>query len=180
VADEVRALAQRSAAAARETADRIDAAIAKSRHGSESCGRVGESLAEIAAKVSAADVLVAEIATAAHEQTQGIRQIGRAMTQLDNVTRGIAGRAEESASAAVELSGQAQHMQESVDFLRGFVGGRRRLESKVGTAAVGQRADVVPAIKSPGAAPRTTTVRIPMPGDGAAVHDAEDRNFSNF
>jgi methyl-accepting chemotaxis protein len=187
VADEVRALAQRSAAAARETADRIDAAIAKSRHGSESCGRVGESLAEIAAKVSAADVLVAEIATAAHEQTQGIRQIGRAMTQLDNVTRGIAGRAEESASAAVELSGQAEHMQESVDFLRGFVGGRRgavataaRGAAVGGPAAGGRAVDAGPAAKGREAGRRTAPARIPMPGDGAAVHDAEDRNFSNF
>jgi methyl-accepting chemotaxis protein len=190
VADEVRALAQRSAAAARETADRIDAAIAKSRHGSESCGRVGESLAEIAAKVSAADVLVAEIATAAHEQTQGIRQIGRAMTQLDNVTRGIAGRAEESASAAVELSGQAQHMQESVDFLRGFVGGRGRAVATganaargprpaARSAAVGPLVDRAAAPKVPAAA-GTLTARIPMPGDAGVPRDAEDRNFSNF
>jgi len=192
VADEVRALAQRSAAAARETADRIDTAIAKSRHGSASCGRVGESLAEIAAKVSAADVLVAEIATAAHEQTQGIRQIGRAMTQLDNVTRGIAGRAEESASAAVELSGQAQHMQESVDFLRGFVGsGRRLVATTSGDSAArgpavagGQRGDGRPSSASPGTAPgtmpRPPAVRIPMPGDAATPHDPEDRHFSNF
>ena len=201
VADEVRALAQRSAAAARETADRIDTAIAKSRHGSASCGRVGESLAEIAAKVSAADVLVAEIATAAHEQTQGIRQIGRAMTQLDNVTRGIAGRAEESASAAVELSGQAQHMQESVDFLRGFVGSGRRGAATtsgdiaargpavaLGSAAGGQQGDGRLSSTSPRAAigadmgttPRPPAVRIPMPGDAGVPHDPEDRHFSNF
>ena len=191
VADEVRALAQRSAAAARETADRIEAAIAKSRHGSASCDRVGESLAEIAEKVSAADVLVAEIATAAHEQTQGIRQIGLAMTQLDNATRGIAGRAEESASAAVELSGQAHLMQESVEFLRGFVGSR---QSGGATSARKPTVGPVPPPARPAAvrsaaggaalwrpvATGAATARIPMPGDGAVPEDAEDRNFSNF
>jgi methyl-accepting chemotaxis protein len=193
VADEVRALAQRSAAAARETADRIEAAIAKSRHGSASCGRVGESLAEIAEKVSAADVLVAEIATAAHEQTQGIRQIGLAMTQLDNVTRGIAGRAEESASAAVELSGQAHLMQESVEFLRGFVGRRdtrgtsaARLPAAPSPERSAVRAGPSRSVAAPAAVQRPATaalprsVRIPMPGDAGVPHDSEDRNFSNF
>jgi len=84
VADEVRSLAQRSAAAARETAERIDAAIESSRQGEASCGRVGRSLTTIAEHVTAADKLVAEIATAAQEQAQGIRQIGSAMNQLDD------------------------------------------------------------------------------------------------
>ncbi|MFM9195571.1 MAG: methyl-accepting chemotaxis protein, partial [Planctomycetia bacterium] len=127
VADEVRSLAQRSAAAARETAEKIDAAIANSRHGSASCGRVGESLGEIAEKVTAADSLVAEIATAAREQTHGIKQIGLAMNQMDGVTRGNAARAEESSSAAAELNSQAHLMQETVEYLRSLVtagGGR--------------------------------------------------------
>ncbi|NBX30011.1 hypothetical protein EBR04_06150, partial [bacterium] len=83
VADEVRSLAQRSAAAARATAAKIEAAIASSRHGGESCDRVGASLDAIAATIAAADTLVAEIATAAREQSQGIGQIGAAMTELD-------------------------------------------------------------------------------------------------
>ena len=59
VADEVRSLAQRSAAAAKETADKIEAAIASSRNGSVSCAKVGESLTQIANKVSCTDALVA-------------------------------------------------------------------------------------------------------------------------
>ena len=58
VADEVRSLAQRSAAAAKETADKIEAAIASSRNGSVSCAKVGESLTQIANKVSSTDALV--------------------------------------------------------------------------------------------------------------------------
>lgn len=194
VADEVRSLAQRSAAAARETADKIEAAIANSRHGSASCRRVGESLSEIAEKVTAADSLVAEIATAAREQTHGIKQIGMAMTQMDGVTRSNAARAEESSSAAAELNSQAHLMQESVDFLRSLVvsGGQTvgrdacptvvalpRFEK---TARASTRS-ALPAPPVSAARPVLTapsTVRIPMPGDAALPRDDEDKNFTNF
>ncbi|NCX99768.1 MAG: hypothetical protein EBX35_14625, partial [Planctomycetia bacterium] len=101
VAEEVRSLAQRSAAAAKETADKIDAAIASTQRGSKSCANVGESLEQIVGKVTEADVLVAEIASAAKEQAQGIRQVGVAMTQMDKVTQGNASSAEQTSSAAV-------------------------------------------------------------------------------
>jgi len=194
VADEVRSLAQRSAAAARETADKIETAIANSRHGSASCSRVGESLGEIAEKVTAADSLVAEIATAAREQTHGIKQIGMAMTQMDGVTRGNAARAEESSSAAAELNSQANLMQEGVEFLRSLVTVRGR--SGVGASrprgSITHRYDVSegrpikPALPMPRVAPSQPVLplpsagRIPMPGDVVTSTDNEDRNFKNF
>ena len=194
VADEVRSLAQRSAAAARETAEKIEAAIANSRHGSASCGRVGESLGEIAEKVAAADSLVAEIATAAREQTHGIKQIGMAMTQMDGVTRGNAARAEESSSAAAELNSQAHLMQESVEFLRSLVfsGGQAGSRDARPPAAPLPRFDTArkpaarlasPAAASPAtrpALPAASAVRIPMPGDAGLHRDDEDKNFTNF
>ena len=194
VADEVRSLAQRSAAAARETADKIEAAIANSRHGSASCRRVGESLSEIAEKVTAADSLVAEIATAAREQTHGIKQIGMAMTQMDGVTRSNAARAEESSSAAAELNSQAHLMQESVDFLRSLVvSGGQTVGRDARPAAVAlprfdktTRASTRSALPAPTASAARpvltvpSTVRIPMPGDAALPRDDEDKNFTNF
>jgi len=192
VADEVRSLAQRSAAAARETAVKIEAAIANSRHGSASCSRVGESLAEIAEKVAAADSLVAEIATAAREQTHGIKQIGLAMTQMDGVTRSNAARAEESSSAAAELNSQAHLMQESVDFLRSLLvrgrpGGSGHARSTVAApprySAV-RAAAARPSVPSgPASRPALlppASVRIPMPGDVSMPRDDEDKNFTNF
>ena len=122
VADEVRSLAQRSAAAAKETAEKIDAAIISSRNGSECSAKVGESLREIAEKVRAADLLVADIARAASEQAQGIEQINGAMAQMDKVTQGNASSAEESASAAEELDAQAETMKDLVGQLRRLVG----------------------------------------------------------
>jgi methyl-accepting chemotaxis protein len=121
VADEVRSLAQRSAAAAKETADKIEAAIANSQRGSRSCSNVGESLELIVERVAAADVLVAEIASAAREQSQGIQQVGVAMTQMDKVTQGNAASAEQSSSAAEELTNQAQLLQENVEQLQTLI-----------------------------------------------------------
>jgi methyl-accepting chemotaxis protein len=182
VADEVRSLAQRSAAAARETAERIEAAITSSRQGAASCGRVGGSLAEIAERVAAADRLVAEIATAAQEQSQGIRQIGAAMTQLDQVTQENATRADEGASAAGDLSGQAAAVRTHVDRLRSVVtAARGPAAGRTGAVASSQpknRARLTAARP-----PAIVTPRIPMPGDTSAadpLHDAEDRHFKEF
>jgi methyl-accepting chemotaxis protein len=132
VADEVRSLAQRSAAAAKETADKIEAAIANSQRGSRSCSNVGESLELIVERVAAADVLVAEIAIAAREQSQGIRQVGVAMTQMDKVTQGNAASAEQSSSAAEELTNQAQLLQENVEQLQTLIASTSQ---SAGTAA---------------------------------------------
>ncbi len=104
VAEEVRALAQRSAAAARETADKIEAALQKSNEGARTSVEVAGMLAEIVGQVRKMDTLVAEIATASGEQSQGLEQITKAVTEMDRITQANAATAEESASVAHELS----------------------------------------------------------------------------
>ena len=180
VADEVRSLAQRSAAAAKETAEKIEAAIANSRRGSKSCGRVGESLGEIAQKVADADGLVAEIATAAREQAQGIRQVSAAMAQMDQVTQGNATGAQESAGAAEELSTQAHAMQQSVTRLRALVGGADTRTDAALAPPAPRRLEAGPTAtpRSLPAGQRPRTERIPMPRDAAT--DPEDRDFADF
>ena len=181
VADEVRSLAQRSAAAARETAERIETAIASSRQGAASCSRVGGSLAEIADRVTAADRLVAEIATAAQEQSQGIRQIGSAMMQLDQVTQENAARADEGAAAAGDLSTQAATVTADVNRLRRVVttAHARTVAARPGvTHRAPKQARVTAARPAAIAAPR-----IPLPGDTHLLdlpHDAEDKHFKEF
>jgi methyl-accepting chemotaxis protein len=172
VADEVRSLAQRSAAAAKETADKIDIAITNSRKGSECTAKVEESLAQIAAKVTSTDSLVAEIATAAREQAQGIEQINTAIAQLDKISQSNSASAEESASAAEELDAQAQTLKDQVTKLRQLVGGESPIASP-------------PAIPAPRLLPKMTPAiarrrAIPMPGDSAAMAEADDDNFRNF
>lgn len=190
VADEVRSLAQRSAAAAKETADKIEAAIASSRAGSASCARVGESLTQIAQKVSSTDALVAEIATAAREQAQGIEQINTAITQMDQVTQSNSASAEESASAAEELDAQAASLKDMVGQLRQLVGGMAAPTQPAHAAPV-QVSRVVVSTRMPVARPRplgptpktlaTAQIRrIPMPGDTDAGAGSDDDNFKNF
>jgi methyl-accepting chemotaxis protein len=179
VADEVRSLAQRSAAAARETAEKIDAAIASSQQGSASCGRVAKSLGEIAAKVTAADGLVAEIATAAREQAQGIREIGIAVARIDASTQETSATAERAATAAADLAAAAEAWR-----------GHATISGPTGGDAL-QPTDATPAQPPPPVAgeprraprplpPRTRGPVIPMPGDTAGAPDAEERHFRDF
>jgi methyl-accepting chemotaxis protein len=193
VADEVRSLAQRSAAAAKETADKIEAAIASSRKGSLSCAKVGESLTQIAAKVSSTDSLVGEIATAAREQAQGIEQINTAITQMDQVTQSNSASAEESASAAEELDAQAASLKDMVGKLRQLVGGAATVlvaPPPLPPSPV-RASHVAVSISQPAARPRPrpqpqktlgTGQRkaIPMPGDANPAVDVDDDNFKNF
>jgi hypothetical protein len=134
-------------------------------------------LGEIAEKVTAADRLVAEIATAAREQSQGIRQIGEAMTQLDRVTQENAGRAGQGAAAADQLKAQAEVMQDGVSRLRSLVTGRGAAAAAMPQS---QRWRARGRDLPPAAEPRPVAVRIPMPGDGPRGEDADDRHFREF
>jgi methyl-accepting chemotaxis protein len=125
VAEEVRNLAQRCAEAAKETSELIENAANAARQGSELTGSTQEAFKqnlENAAKIGTA---VDEIAVAVREQTQGIAQINTAVSQMDKVTQGNAATAEECASAAEELSAQAETMKNSVAELLQLVGNER-------------------------------------------------------
>ena len=187
VADEVRSLAQRSAAAAKETAEKIDAAIVSSRNGAQASAKVGDALSQIAEKVKATDLLVADIARAASEQSQGIDQINGAMAQMDKVTQSNASSAEESASAAEELDAQAETMKELVAQLRQLVGETEA--SREGVSSGRSHLNSLPPEKgSPllggtGSRGVSRGKGIPMPGDtipAQGSHGAEDSSFRNF
>ncbi|MGA2693637.1 MAG: methyl-accepting chemotaxis protein, partial [Opitutaceae bacterium] len=96
----MRNLAQRSAQAAKETAAKIEGAIAKSGQGVEISVKVSGTLNEILTKIRGVDELVTEVSGASREQAQGISQINTAIRQMDKVTQSNAASAEESASAA--------------------------------------------------------------------------------
>ncbi len=123
VADEVRSLAQRSVQAARETAQKISDAASKSEQGGRISEKVAKSLDEINNKARQVDELIAEIAVASQEQSQGIDQVARAVSDMDQVTQANAATAEETSAAANELSGQASQLKEIIDELNHMVGG---------------------------------------------------------
>ena len=122
VAEEVRNLAQRSAQAARETADKIEGAIGKTALGVEISDKVAKSLAEIVDKVREVDTLVSEVAAASREQSQGVEQINAAVRQMDTIVQTNSSAAEESASSAEELNAQAISLNASIDQLARIVG----------------------------------------------------------
>jgi methyl-accepting chemotaxis protein len=110
VASEVRNLAMRSAEAARETTGIIDEVTSKI---AESSGLVTKSL-EIFRTMGESGkktmTLIQEINDASHEQSRGIDQINKAVTEMEKVTQQTAANAEESASASEEMNAQAEQM----------------------------------------------------------------------
>lgn len=141
VADEVRSLAQRAAAAAKETSGKIADSVTKSAHGVQISSKVAQTLAEIVLKARQVDELAASVASASREQSQGITQINIAVSQMDKVTQDNAASAEESAAAAEELNTQAGAMKEAVAELLQLVGGNEAAdvaEAQVRTFAGGR------------------------------------------
>ena len=114
VASEVRALAQRSAAAAKEIKQLISDSTGKVAVGSQQADAAGSSMREIVVQVQNVSKLIGEISHAAEEQTQGIGQVGQAVAQLDQVTQQNAALVEQSAAAADSLKHQAAKLADLV------------------------------------------------------------------
>jgi methyl-accepting chemotaxis protein len=115
VADEVRSLAQRSATAAHESSEKIEASLQNSRMGSASLKKVQESLVQIDHKIGKTDILVAEITMAAREQAQGIEHITIAIEEMSKVAQESADNASQIASAAEQTHTQAKNVEEQVE-----------------------------------------------------------------
>ncbi len=114
VAEEVRSLAQRSAQAARETADKIEDATGKNARGAELANRTGETLRRVLDNTRKVDALVREIAEASAEQSAGLEQTVTAMERIDRLTQSNAAAAEETAAAAHALDEQAERMRDEL------------------------------------------------------------------
>jgi methyl-accepting chemotaxis protein/methyl-accepting chemotaxis protein-1 (serine sensor receptor) len=123
VADEVRNLAQRCAQAAKDTADLIEESIQRANGGKIKVDEVAVAIRAITEESSKVKVLVDEINLGSIEQSRGIEQITRSITQMENVTHSNAANAEESAAAAEELNAQAESMREIVRSLKNMVDG---------------------------------------------------------
>ncbi|HUH40677.1 MAG TPA: methyl-accepting chemotaxis protein [Castellaniella sp.] len=107
VASEVRALAQRSASAAKEIKTLIDASVSATTLGNEQAARAGKTMEEVVTGINRVTDIMGEISAANREQTTGIEEINSAVTQMDDVTRQNASLVEESAAAAASLQEQA-------------------------------------------------------------------------
>jgi aerotaxis receptor len=107
VASEVRSLAGRSAAAAREIKGLIDDSVGKVESGSRLVSDAGATMSDVVHQVERVNQLIAEITSASKEQAIGIGQVGQAVAQLDEMTQQNASMVEQSSAAANSMSDQA-------------------------------------------------------------------------
>ncbi len=124
VADEVRNLAMRAAEAAKNTADLIEGTVKKIHEGAEIVERTSVEFSRVESSAVKMSGLVGEIAAASSEQSQGIEQLNRAVSEIDKVIQRNASNAEESASASQEMKAQAAQMTGFVSGLVALVDGK--------------------------------------------------------
>lgn len=134
VAEEVRNLAARSAAAARETTDLIEGSISKVKDGTKIANETALALAEIVTGIEKAANLVGGIAVASNEQATGISQINKGIEQVSIVVQNNSATAEESAAASEELSSQAELLKEMV--------GRFKINTGMKTLKLGEQKSI--------------------------------------
>jgi methyl-accepting chemotaxis protein len=156
VAAEVRNLAQRSAAAAKEITALIEDSVDKVDIGSRQVDQAGATMNEIVQAVKRVTDIMAEIAAASSEQSAGIEQVNQALVQMDEVTQQNAALVEEAAASAEAMQEQARALYNAVGVFK-VVGGREAAErhaAKIdgrgaGKIAITQR---IPAHRVPAAA----------------------------
>ena len=118
VAAEVRNLAQRSAAAAKEIKTLINDSVDKVDAGGKLVDQAGVTMAEIVQSITRVTNIMSEIASASMEQTMGIEQINSAISQMDEVTQQNAALVEEAAAAAGSMQEQAAALSEVVSIFK--------------------------------------------------------------
>ncbi|AGH84018.1 methyl-accepting chemotaxis protein [Ralstonia pseudosolanacearum] len=118
VAGEVRSLAQRSAAAAKEIKEMIEASLAKVDTGSKLAEQAGSTMENIVTSIRRVTDIMGEIAAASSEQSSGIEQVNKAVTLMDEATQQNAALVEQAAAAAESLEEQAQALNEAIAAFR--------------------------------------------------------------
>ncbi|SFT58785.1 methyl-accepting chemotaxis protein-2, aspartate sensor receptor [Kosakonia arachidis] len=133
VAGEVRALAQRSTNAAKEIADLIKESVERVHAGSAMANKAGSTMEQIVASVTNVSGIMNEISDASDEQSRGIDQIGKAVTELDSTTQQNAALVQESSSAASSLEEQASQLSRLVSAFRLTKESRERRPATAGS-----------------------------------------------
>ncbi|MFM0060215.1 methyl-accepting chemotaxis protein [Paraburkholderia phytofirmans] len=178
VAGEVRALAQRSASAAKEIKDLIADSVNRVEVGSTLVEQAGGTINEIVASVKRVTDIVGEISSASQEQSTGIEQVNQAVSQMDQVTQQNAALVEEASAAAQSMAQQAQSLSAAVAFFKIDV--RRVAVSPVNTAAKqpNRKPHAASAVRlaKPTATPRLTSGA----STAVATSDSEAADWQTF
>ena len=118
VAGEVRTLAQRSAEAAKEIKQLISESVGRVEQGTQLVDKAGATMAEVVNSIQKVTSIMGEISNASSEQSQGVTQVGEAVSQMDTTTQQNAALVEESAAASDSLKRQAQELLLAVEVFR--------------------------------------------------------------
>ncbi len=110
VASEVRSLAGRSADAAKEIKQLINASVERVEHGTTLVDQAGVTMTEVVSSIRRVTDIMGEISAASSEQANGVSQVGEAVTHMDQATQQNAALVEEMAAAASSLKSQAQEL----------------------------------------------------------------------
>jgi methyl-accepting chemotaxis protein len=118
VATEVRSLAGRSAAAAKEIKSLISASVERVDHGTALVDKAGVTMNEVVSAIKQVTDLMGEISSASTEQSAGVQEMGQAVSQMDQMTQQNAALVEQMAAAASGLRSQAQELVQAVAVFR--------------------------------------------------------------
>ena len=178
VAEEVRSLAQRSAEAAKTTAELIESAVRSADNGVEISQSVRATLGEIVDGSTKVNSLINEIAAASNEQADGIKQISDAVDQMNQVTQENASNSQESAASAERLSGQVQSLNDLVASVRD--GQSEQAPHPTEGARVSTRVEIpAPALEPVRAAKTTVPAGKAAPTPAQAI-PFDDGDFGDF
>lgn len=175
VASEVRALAQRSAEAAKEIKGLISASATQVAQGVDLVGATGKALGRIVTQVAEIDTVVSGIAGSAQEQATALHQVNTALNQMDQVTQQNAAMVEETTAAAHMLNEESD---EAARLVSRFQIGRMESEGIRAERKVSRPAPVIrAAVKTRAAQPRGGALRKPEP---ALAQDSQDESWEEF
>jgi methyl-accepting chemotaxis protein len=171
VATEVRSLAQKSAAAAREIKTLIGDSVEKVEAGGRLVTQAGATMQDVVASVQRVTDIMAEISAASHEQSAGIEQVNQAIAQMDQVTQQNAALVEEAAAAAGSMQEQAAGLSQVVSIFRLAGNTGAPVAARTAVPAIERTAPVRQANRLPAVA---HTARVAPPAAGGANGDWEE------
>jgi methyl-accepting chemotaxis protein len=182
VATEVRSLAQRSAAAAKEIKTLINASVEKVEAGSKLVAQAGNTMDEVVHSVRQVTDIMAEISAASNEQSAGIEQVNQAVSLMDQVTQQNAALVEEAAAAAGSLQDQASELAKAVSVFtlnsHQGAGGEKVVAESIATPSVaGNQARGLPLPRAPA---RFLPRGIPTRSDMTPVKTSSDNGWEEF
>jgi len=177
VASEVRALAQRSATAAKEIKTLILDSVGRVEQGSELAAQAGATMNDVVASIRQVTDIVGEISAASVEQSTGVSQVGEAVTQMDQATQQNAALVEEMSAAAASLRSQAEELVRTVGVFRLDAGAA---DSGASAGKAGRRAAPPPRAAVPAKPAAERSAALPGPRPAMALQGTSDSDWETF